>query len=99
MGAGRGEEGWGAKERSEGDGEDRRGERRRAQLVLCSRELEERDEEKGRDDKLPVLVEDKVSCTENEDRRDDRRVEEARRRRQSPVLASVSTVASTGEAQ
>ena len=43
MGAGRGEEGWGAKERSEGDGEDRRGERRRAQLVLCSRELEEGD--------------------------------------------------------
>ena len=95
MGAGRGEEGWGAKERSEGDGEDRRGERRRAQLVLYSRELEERDEDKGRDVKLLVLAEDKATRAENEDRRDDRRMEEARRRRQSPVWAS----ASTGEAQ
>ena len=95
MGAGRGEEGWGAKERSEGNRKDRRGERQRAQLVLCSRELEERDEEKGRDDKLPVLAEDKATRAENEDRWDDRRVEEARRRRQSLVSAS----ASTGEAQ
>ena len=56
MGVGQGEEGWGAKERSEGDRKDWCGERRRAQLVLCSRELEERDEEKGRDEKLPVLA-------------------------------------------
>ena len=67
--------------------------------MLCSRELEERDEEKGRDEKLPVLAEDKAMRAENEDRRDDRRVEEARRRRQSPLLVSASTAVSTGEAQ
>ena len=98
MGAGRDEMGWGAANRGRAASYGRRDERRHHCSSSARREREE-GEGKAREEKLPVLAKDKATRTENEDRRDDRRVEEARRRRQSPLWESASTVVSTGEAQ